>query len=71
QKLWMGPFQCLTSNSTATPLRSTSTVMYGTACWTGSRRRPPWPWPPATLCRAATQTVRRRRSTANPPSNCP
>ncbi len=58
-------------NSTAIPLRSTSTAMCGTAYWTGSRRRPRWPWPPAILCRAATQTVRRRRSTANPPSKLP
>lgn len=70
QRLWMGPFQCLTLNSTATPLRLTSTVMYGTACWTGSRRKPFWPWPPGALCRAATQTVRKRRSIANPLSNC-
>lgn len=70
QRLWMGPSQCQTSNSTATLRHSTSTVMCGTVCSTGSRRRLRWPWPHAILCRAETLIVRKRRSTASLPSNC-
>lgn len=69
QRTQMGPSQFQTSNSTVIPLLSTFTVMYGALCWTGSKRRPPWPWHPETLCRVVTQTVRRRRSTVNLLSN--
>lgn len=67
----MEPSRCRTSSSTVIPPLLMFTVMYGTVCWIGNRRRPPWRWPLGTLCRVETRTVKRRRSAGNLLSNCP